>query len=430
MAKKASTQILNDQIKILKNDESTPEQVNEAVKLITTTTANSVKGNLAKDILLVQHAVAARDNTLLAVAGHNKDNRLVTRLQELFRDIAVDDDPTGKDKVVQKKLLKFDNLRQDQRFRANTALRSMSGLIIQLQETIVHTFEKDKKGAAVGFTKKLTTSQIFKKYTEAVADLGGTIDKKDVAKYLMMGDDAALTRIATQVKGLEKEKEIIDNLVVGRGRLQGLKVYGNVKISDLGVILMKAAMATEAVIPDYKEHWFTALQKNPAHRGAMIDLNLDDGSGFLIYLPKNMKDPPELLYGNTAKYHGIANPDKVIENQNKLDLLKYLENPKEASRPTASLVFAHVYEEDEIVLAFNKMPNGSEIKVNVLTDQSTTEPATLIKKSDKMEYKTSPSKGSTWPDINELNAKPCRWMDAATLNFILNKTTQTAILND
>lgn len=433
MVNKKQLKVLKDQNDILENDKATQNEVNDALTTITKEAKASITGDVDKDSLLVESATRARDSSLGAVTVKNAQNRGVTKMQQLFRDIAQEDDPKGTDPIVKKKLLKFDNVRLDQRYAANAALRSMSTLIIELQKTIVNTFEKDQKEASVGFGKQLSKAAIFRKFAEAVAVFDPNIDKKkvakDVSRYLMNGDAAALDSFKAAVKGLEKEQEIVDNLIVGRGRLEGLKIYGKAKISDLGVILMKAAMAEDSKITEYKEGWFKALLKNPAHRGAMIDLNLDDGSGFLIYLPLKMSDPPQLIYGNTATYRGIENADKTIENQNKLELLEHLENPKDAKHPTASLVYAHVYNEGEVDLAFKKLPEGCEVKVNVVTDQDTTEPTTLVKKADKMEYKTLPKNG-TAPDIVQLNANPCRWMDAATLKFVLNDRTKTKILND
>ncbi len=418
MANSGNADILQPHLDVLKDPKATPEQVNAALQAIVSGTSAGVTGKLGEDIKLVQRVVGARNSTLETVAEENRRNRTVQELELLFRDPAQDEAEEGTNPAMNNRLKTFDTVRQEQRFNANAALREMGTLIIELQKTLVDTFEKDEEGAKEGYKTKLQQLKIIGNIVKVVKKLGCTVEKDDVEKYLLHGDTQALANITDAVKGADKGTEIVNNLVEGRANFERFKVYGDVRISGLGKVMMKAALGTNIEVSDYKKLWFTELLSKPQYRGGMVDLNLDDGSGFLLYVPKDPKGAVEILYANTPPYR---------DSDDKIQLLKQLENPADPSRPTASLVYAHVYEEDEILDAFSKLPDGAEVQARVLTDSAKCLSATLVKTAGKLEYAKAPAGA---PSIDELRKRPCRWMDAATINFVLSERVRTKILEN
>lgn len=396
------------------NDSKTTHATAEAVAGLIDVTKLSVTGSIGDDVKIINEAVRGRNKLLDRVTQENKINRKIMLMEGPIRAWAHDE--ITQNPAALKGLQGFDGGRQEARFKANEGLRIMGRSLMELQGVLVTVLQNAKKGAANSITAEFARRKFVQKICAAAKEFNCPLPEAEVEEYLLFGNEEVLSKIRIALVNARapahEVSEAISIVELARSTITNFRVFLAMGKADLALAFMKATTATNIEVPDLKKGWFDAMLANSASHEAFVDLNVDDGTDCYLYVSKN-GEPNFVSMKQCDDY----------ENQDGVAVLRGLQDPQSYHLPTASLVYAHAYEESEILEAFSLLPEGGKVIVPVLcTNTKGTSyfaEANLIKQNNQLEYgaKKIPKFA---PDIAAIRNNPCRYINASKLYFQSN----------
>jgi hypothetical protein len=180
---------------------------------------------------------------------------------------------------------------------------------------------------------------------------------------------------------------------------------GTARYLNAGQLLMKAATATNIDLPEHG--WLDDLIAKT--KGSTFDMNTDTGVRLVMYVPADGSAPIALSY-DVPKQYGEVTFDTVK------DALGGEEDVNNRAYPNSAPVYAHRYEENEIVDAFKAMPSGARCTCQVRNAERNWVEVTLEKTADGFAYAGA---AEGLPEPAALYANPGRYLLPWSLDFVL-----------
>ncbi|MBI5793568.1 hypothetical protein HZA87_00565 [Candidatus Uhrbacteria bacterium] len=409
-------QVLRREIENLVKDMEKPGESPVVIAQILAKILN-LRGKLERsfsDTLPVSNA-AGRANTKAHafVADENKRNRDLQTLENVFWDFARDEIENENNAEMENELAAFNTVRLETRYEENKAFREFGKSMIEFQKAIVEMLEGSKNFSSKAAQEK--QKQIVTKMSDALVSIGCPVDEKDLHGALIDGDAQALDRLKLAMKKLpdDDENRAIKMFTQAANLYKAVKALRDHKFAGLAELCARASTASDITLNNPKSGWMKELKEDPGCRNAFIDLNLDEGSDYYLYID-----------GKGEVTVILANVDKRYIAKNQKVHLSHLNDEKLLTTPTASVVFAHAYEENEIVAAFNALPDRGVVMMPVLLESQNafSDPLFFRKVSGQLEYQGKPPAGA--PDIKDIRTNPCRWTNPMQLTFNVTESSR------